>query len=339
MSNYIINEKNQLLVKGNTEFCQLGIKDTHQVDDFTYVMDAICIKPYSGSCMFLSIDEEVYASGMNPCNKFGINEEVIKKTTKIFDGKAREIHNAAEHSIIITHDNEAYVCGNNRQFKLGLDHCDSVKEYTKIPYLEVRTAGCGNVFSIFITVDDEVYVCGEICIESCTYDFRLHKIPDFKAKSVSCCPISAMFITETDEIYVVGNNQYNILGFPDIFNIPLTKLPNFRARKSFIKYDSTILITEDDDVYVCGLNYLGQFGLGDSMPVEKFTMIPDFKASHVLSYGPYYTLYIKQNGDIYYCGKFDEAHQSTVPTKLEGYSHYIPPDDRRYFKMKSARNI
>jgi alpha-tubulin suppressor-like RCC1 family protein len=125
--NIILNENNELYVCGNNSYGQLGLGDfqdryiyTKLENNFGKIKNIYCGAYHS---IILNEEDELYVCGDNEYGQLGLgdynNRNVYTKLEHNF-GKIKNLYCGGYHNIILSDNNEVYVCGYNYHGQLGL---------------------------------------------------------------------------------------------------------------------------------------------------------------------------------------------------------------------------
>jgi alpha-tubulin suppressor-like RCC1 family protein len=137
------------------------------------------------------------------------------------------IFSGYSNNIILTENNETYVCGQNHSGQLGLGDYGHGHRYT---YTKLE------------------------------HNFG-------KIKNIYCGAEHNIILNENNESYVCGNNEFGQLGLGDYYNRnTYTKIENDfgKIKNIYCGGFHNIILNENNELFVCGYNYSGQLGLGSA---------------------------------------------------------------------------
>jgi alpha-tubulin suppressor-like RCC1 family protein len=128
------------------------------------------------------------------------------------------------HNIILTENNELYVCGYNNVGQLGLSDNNNKNTYTNLEHNfgKIKNIYCGGYHNIILTENNEIFVCGRNDYGQLglgdwnnrnTYTKLEHNFG--KIKNIFCGAHNNIILNENNEIFVCGNNVYGQLGLGD----------------------------------------------------------------------------------------------------------------------------
>jgi alpha-tubulin suppressor-like RCC1 family protein len=179
------------------------------------------------------------------------------------------------NNIILTENNEVYVCGNNTLGQLGLgSYYTYINVYTKLEHNlgQIKNIHHGGFHNIILNENNEIFVCGyneygQLGLGDSenrnTYTKLEHNFG--KIKNIYNGAHHNIILNENNELYVCGYNYYGQLGLGDCDNRnTYTKLEhNFgKINNIFCGVNHNIILNDNNELYVCGFNNYGQLGLG-----------------------------------------------------------------------------
>jgi alpha-tubulin suppressor-like RCC1 family protein len=221
----------------------------------------------------------------------------------------------SSHNIILTENNELYVCGNNEYGQLGLGDNNNRNTYTNLEHNfgKIKNIFCCNNKNIILNENDELYVCGENHSGQLGFgDFEHRNVytkleHNFgKIKNIDLGSDNNIILNENNELYVCGQNHSGQLGFGDFEHRNVyTKLEhNFgKIQNIYCGYSHNIILNDNNEVFVCGNNSVGQLGLGDYNRRNIYTKLEhNFgKIKNIFCCG-FHNIILNENNELYVCG-------------------------------------
>jgi len=179
-------------------------------------------------------------------------------------------------TMYLTKDGYLYTSGNNKYGQLGLGDKDNRNELTLInnalnydnTLSNIKQVVCGGTHSAILTNDGIAYFCGN------------------------------------NGNGQLGTSQFIINAYEQKF---IQIIPS-DINKIACGYDHSVILMKNGDVYSCGKNTYGELGLGNSIETAYFTKIEydnlgnDFGDIIDISCGSQFTLFLKNDGNLYSCG-------------------------------------
>jgi alpha-tubulin suppressor-like RCC1 family protein len=235
--------------------------------------------------IILNENNELYVCGRNDSGQLGLgnfeNRNVYTKLEHNF-GKIKNISCGSNYNIILTENNELFVCGNNYHGQLGLGDYNNRYTYTKLEnnFGKIKNIYCGNCHNIILNENNELYVCGYSYFGQLglgdynnrnTYTKLEHNFG--KIKNIYCGDYHNIILNEYDELYVCGNNCGGQLGLGDNKdrNTYAKLKHNFgKIQNIFCGGFHSIILNENNELYVCGFNDCGQLGLDDNNNINTY---------------------------------------------------------------------
>jgi len=137
--NIILNNKNELYVCGGNEYGQLGLGNNKQ--QHTYIklehnfgkIKTICCGLFHN--IILNNKNELYVCGYNECGQLGLGDDKQQNTFIKLEhnfNAIKTIYCGGYHNIILSEQNELYVCGWNKFGQLGLGDNINRYQYVKL---------------------------------------------------------------------------------------------------------------------------------------------------------------------------------------------------------------
>jgi len=294
----IHTDKNRLFVTAyKNEHSALGLGSAGTLEIFPLFKEINfnknIIKIASGALhtIFLEDNGRVHGCGYSEYGQLGFGDSVNGKATKTSPQQINILNNSnitniscgGNSSIFLTDTGEAYTCGVNSSGQLGLGHTTpEVYWPTLITNLEY---GDGNGLHFYRAKNDFISC-------ECGYNYSI-------------------FLTGNGKAYGCGLNNSGELGLGDTTEKLIPTLINFPNDPNIIKvacsYQFTIFLTKDGRVYSCGLNNFEQLALGDTTTRHTPELISNPNIDNIIDIGcnRYSTIFIKNNGKVYGCGKND----------------------------------
>jgi alpha-tubulin suppressor-like RCC1 family protein len=241
------------------------------------------------------------------------------------------------HNIILTENNELYVCGDNINGKLGLGDYQDRNKYTKLEHNfgKIKNIYCGESHNIILNENNELYVCGSNFYYQLglgdnknrnAYTKLEHNFG--KIKNIYCGAKHNIILNENNEVYVCGHNYYGQLGLGDYDKRNVyTKLENNFGKiiNIYCAGYHNIILNENNELYVCGYNDFGQLGLGYNDNKNIHTKIENnFGKIKNIYCGRYHNIILNENNELYVCGNNEfgqlglgDNNKKNTYTKLE----------------------
>jgi alpha-tubulin suppressor-like RCC1 family protein len=117
--------------------------------------------------VFLSCSGQAYTSGSNVRGQLGIGKRSrAEPFTKVVGLEFKEISQIScgqVHTVFLTSEHQAYVCGSNSCGALGIETDQDVCIPTKVQHYQldrVKTIFCGGWHTVFISWRNDIMVCG-----------------------------------------------------------------------------------------------------------------------------------------------------------------------------------
>lgn len=290
--NFIVTENDKVYTFGGNHFGQLGLGDTDDRSTLTELehesLQNKRILEISGRACFVGIatdKNEVFLFGLNNFGQLGSgHSKNLNVPTKI-NVPSLELYQYAKlccagvHTVIVTGNNEIWVCGYNTYGQLGINtKDDSFKPVELTVFKEkgkvIKDVICGDYHSIFHTEEGELWSCGkntqgQLGLDDTNPRTTPHRIKFFELMNithVSCGENHSIVIVDNNQVYGFGTNTRGQLGLTDTktnVKIPtLIKLPTTSDIKILqCGRNFTVLVTVDDEIVVFGDNNTGQLGI------------------------------------------------------------------------------
>jgi alpha-tubulin suppressor-like RCC1 family protein len=220
-----------------------------------------------------------------------------------------------KHNIILTENNELYVCGYNCFGELGLGDNKGRNVYTKLEHNlgKIKNIYCGRYYSIILNENNELYVCGSNRYgqlglgdfqDRYIYTKSYHNLGQIK--NIYCGGFHNIILNENNEIFVIGNNSYGQLGLGDYDNREVhTKLEHNlgKIKNIYCGGYHNIILNDNNEVFVCGGNSVGQLGLGDYNKRNIYTKLEhNFGKIKNIYCGSHNNIILNENNELYVCG-------------------------------------
>jgi alpha-tubulin suppressor-like RCC1 family protein len=225
------------------------------------------------------------------------------------------IFSGYSNNIILTENNETYVCGGNYSGQLGLGDKKNRNIYTKLEHNfgKIKNIYCGDYHNIILNEYDELYVCGNNCggqlglgdnKDRNTYVKLENNFG--KIQNIFCGGFHSIILNDNNGLYACGDNMRGQLGLGDNKNRnTYTKIKhNFGKIKNIYCGDHhNIILTDNNELYVCGYNYYGQLGLGDNNNRNTYTKLEHNFGKIINIYcGDHHNIILIENNELYVCG-------------------------------------
>jgi alpha-tubulin suppressor-like RCC1 family protein len=279
----ILNENNELFVQGFNYYGQLGLGDDGDRNNFVKfehnfgnIKSVIVGAEHN---IILNDNNELFVSGRNDFGQLGLGDNKNRYTYVKLNhnfGQIKNIYSRGYSNIILTMNNELFVCGYNHEGQLGFGDYQNRDVYVKLEHNfgEIKNIYCNDDSYIILNDNNELYVCGQNInrqlglgdiVKTNIYIKLEHNFG--KIKNIYCGGCFTIILNENNELYVCGDNYYGQLGLGhnDKKNTFVKLEHNFGKIKDIYCNDNfNIILNEDNELFTCGYNRQGQLGLGDN---------------------------------------------------------------------------
>ncbi len=222
------------------------------------------------------------------------------------------------HSFILLYNGDLYATGSTAFGVLGFSKLmdyNEIHQWTRVA-TNVKDVATHYRHSLIIKYNGDVYATGSnfdgqlgIDIEDYAEIHQWKRITyEGNYTNVACGKLHSMFLKNDGTLYVAGSNSNGQLGLGTNGNF----YDSFILSRSNVKkmvcgnYFSLIIDKNNKQVYATGSNTYGQLGLGeDDASTEKLIWKQVTTSGDILDIacGVYYSLYLRENGRVYGCGK------------------------------------
>lgn len=272
----IIDLENNLWVTGkntNGKLDKLSF-DTLQFDIFKMVKNikAKYISLGGLHSMIIDMEDNVICMGSNSSGQLGLGNVTQKHKsyqTPLFNYlrisnneyynkvmlpeiKAKNVACGVNHSMIIDHDDNVYVMGDNLYKQLGYEIWEKILTPTLLPNIKAHSIHCADYCSAIIDIYGKVYVMGlntngrlAIPEQKSGSSIKLSKINDVPpAKTLSIGNMNISIIDRDYNVWVCGDNTYMQLGLCNDRHMQIkpTKLDDIKAKTVSCGYSHTLFI-------------------------------------------------------------------------------------------------
>ncbi|XP_053305343.1 secretion-regulating guanine nucleotide exchange factor [Spea bombifrons] len=245
------------------------------------------------------------AWGANSYGQLGLgsrDDELSPKPLKDFPDREQDIRHitgGGGHSAAITGAGELYVCGQNKDGQLGLNHTDDVSCFTPcsaIRSLRVAKVACGWDFTIILTESGQVLSCGSNAFGQlgipeaamCSVPTPVQGLQE-KGADIAAGLRHSLALTENGQTFQWGQGlashaQRFARGKPVSSFLTakepcrLPGLEGVRGKRVIAGSYHSVLLTESGELYVWGSNKHGQL-----LQKETFVLQPQRVESHRFS--------------------------------------------------------
>lgn len=285
---------------GNNVNGQLGFGNTtgsSTIKQITTLTNVVSVFAGKTTSFFLKGDGTVWGCGNNTNGTLGKTTPVtqgisVRLVTTPTDTLVTNIKKISchIHTIFLTNDNRALVCGLNTSGQLGNGTTGTISQNSSTP-TEIAT----DVIDIFagennthiVKSDGTAYACGNNTwgqIGDNTTTNRLNlvqvQIDNVKFLNNSGNPnLGVVYVKNDNTVFACGNNPNNRFGFsPNVSHvkiptlIPITDIKEIVfTTNAAIPINTTLFLKNDSTVWFCGSNGIGQAGTGDTVSVTSIT--------------------------------------------------------------------
>lgn len=281
-----LTDKNNVYSCGSNRFGQLGLGDNiDQVVPKRLSIPnnkkIIAIAMGAFHSLLLTNNNEVYSCGFNENGQLGLGHTLQQNSLQQVHIPNHEkivaIDAGLMHTLLLTDNNNVYVCGNNTFGELGLGDTDQVITPTSLnfPHGEkIIAISAGPSYSLFLTNKHSVLACGEnqfgqLGLGHTSNVNTPQSIAAFDGKKIiamSAGDFHALYLTDENKIYTCGSNASDQLGM-DITYLNKPQSPIFPNQEKIIaiaaNQHTSLFWTNKNKSYGCGLNL--NFQLGDKI--------------------------------------------------------------------------
>ncbi|XP_066481773.1 secretion-regulating guanine nucleotide exchange factor isoform X2 [Tiliqua scincoides] len=226
--------------------------------------------------------QALFAWGANSYGQLGLGHKedvLVPQVVKEFPCKQKNIRNitgGGGHSAVVTGSGDLYLCGQNKDGQLGLNHTEDVTQFMLCSSLSgclVAQVACGWDFTIILAENGQVLSCGSnsfgqlgipLISGSCTVPQKIESLKD-KVVNVAAGLRHTLAITENGSVFQWGIGMASrakraCQGKP----IPcflrakepcqVTGLENIIAKRITSGSYHAVLLTDGGELYVWGSN-------------------------------------------------------------------------------------
>ncbi|CAH2325682.1 Hypothetical predicted protein [Pelobates cultripes] len=244
----------------------------------------------------------LFSWGANSYGQLGLgssNDELLPQPVTHFPDNKRVITcitGGGGHSAAVTDAGELYVCGQNKDGQLGLNHTDNVPHFSfcsALRSIRVSKVSCGWDFTLILTDNGQVLSCGSNAfsqlgipqVKSCSVPEPVQTLHE-KVTDVAAGLRHTLALTESGQIYQwglgmashakrfsCGNPISPFFTAKEPCQIP--GLANIRGKKVIAGSYHSVALTDLGELYVWGSNKHGQL-----LQKEPFGLQPQKIKSH-----------------------------------------------------------
>mmetsp|Transcript_216 Transcript_216/g.378 ORF Transcript_216/g.378 Transcript_216/m.378 type:complete len:805 (+) Transcript_216:165-2579(+) len=330
--NFIVTRNDKIYTFGGNHFGQLGLGNTDDQHELTELNHPALanqkIEEISGRACFVGIStdkNEVFLFGLNNFGQLGaghtknLNEPNKIKIESLEKHGYAKLCCAGVHTIIVTSNNEIWVCGYNTYGQLGISSKDD--SYKPVELTSFKKEGiiikdviCGDYHSIFLSENGKLWSCGknsqgQLGLEDTAPRTVPHPITffdDMNITHVSCGENHSIVVVDNREVYGFGTNARGQLGLDDtksnIKRPTKIELPTNESIKILqCGRNFTVLVTTNDQIIVFGDNNSGQLGFdtADNQYIKNPSILhlkgKEDKEISAVSCGEYHSMFLCSN--------------------------------------------
>uniref|UniRef100_A0A8C8SM28 Secretion regulating guanine nucleotide exchange factor n=1 Tax=Pelusios castaneus TaxID=367368 RepID=A0A8C8SM28_9SAUR len=226
------------------------------------------------------------SKGANSYGQLGLGhreDALLPQSLKVFSCKHQSIKSIAGgggHSVVITDAGELFVCGQNKEGQLGLNHTEDVQCFTSCTSLSsvcVIQVACGWDFTIILTGNGEVLSCGSNSFgqlgvpqssEGCLIPQKIESLKE-KVMNIAAGLRHVLAATESGMVFQWGTGMASRANrasqgktIPAFLTAKepckLTGLENVKVRRVTAGSYHSVSLTDEGELCVWGSNKHGQ---------------------------------------------------------------------------------
>lgn len=333
-STFLLRNNDSILVCGENKVGGLGLGHTNNVTTPTPLtaLDRYTIKQIVnsgvGATFFVCKNGSVFSCGMNETSQLGLGH--TNKVTTPTPIIALQEHTVSQivchyaHTFFLCADGSVWVCGNNEEGVLGLDHTNPVTTPTLLTTLKehpVSQIVLCELGTFFLCRDGSVWACGynntyELGLDSTAVyrkPTRITALKDHKISQIIPSPGATYFIDQNGTVLVCGCNLKGDAGLGHKFTVstptPIPTLKDHKVTQIVRAWGASFFVCQDGAVFSCGNNGSGRLGVGHDNPVFIPTLITALQGRTVsqitMSKGSVF--FVCQDGAVLACGNNDKG--------------------------------
>jgi alpha-tubulin suppressor-like RCC1 family protein len=273
-----------------------------------------------------TLDGEFWAFGKN-------NENILKLTTSSADKEISQfVLKYNSNIILLTNNNELWVCGYNGYGQLGLGDTTNRSVFTKVTKPSTMTSNikdiiCGGNHNSLLLENNELWACGQnsngqLGLGDTTSRKVFTQVTKpstmtSNVKDIICGGYFSILLLDNNELWACGYNGFGELGLGDNTDRkaftkvtkPSTMTSNVKDINCGVYYN--IILCEDNSLWAAGDNNYGQLGLGDTTNRSVFTKVtkPSGMTSNIkdIICGGYFSILLLDNNELWVCGDNDNG--------------------------------
>ena len=325
---FVLTEDNQLWACGWNRDGQLGLNDKRSRDTLTKlnwtggaIRQVAC---GSNHTIVLAGDSQLWACGHNREGQLGLGYGDYKNTlTKLnwTGGAVKQIACGADHTFVLTQDNQLWACGDNLGGQLGLGDRENKNKniLTKLNWTggAIKQIDCAGSYTFVLTEDNQLWACGsnrngQLGLGDDENRNSLTKLnwTNGPIKQIACGSSHTFVLTEDNKLWACGRNGQGQLSLGDRENRNILALLNWTGgavKQIVCSYLFTFVLTKDNQLWACGYNRNGQLGLGDNHEKGILTKL-NWTGGTVkqVACGKFHTFILTEDSQLWACG--DNRH-------------------------------
>ena len=328
---------------GDNQFGQLGLNDNTDRNIFTKVdvTDVKYITTGLDHTFIIKNDGSVWSCGKGEGARLGLSgNSNINKFTQVSINNVKDVICGGNHTFILKNDGTVWSTGRNTEGQLGLGNVNTVSRFTQVNIDNVRNIYCGVNYTFIIKNDGTVWSTGVNDFGQLGLGNTTAKYTTFTKTSISntnkiYCGKNHTFILKNDgTVWSTGRNTEGQLGLGDNINKQVFTEISIALPVLDISIGDfcTFLMFENSPVQFTGSNIYYQIGNHplqglDFKSFETYqqkeitgysgvytingkTFITldsgeyiELKNEYKISCGNEHTFIIKNNGEVYSCGR------------------------------------
>ena len=200
----------------------------------------------------------------------------------------------AEHTLIITNDDNLWSCGKNDQGQLCLGDKENRSKPQKTSFSTISKISAGRMHSLFQNNNGEIFACGNNRWGQCGLGHcedpqitpSLFRNAPSNIVQFFCGGYHNLFLDSEGNVFSVGLNEGQLGLGHNINQNELTKIPNIPPIKIISCVSgSSYLIDFEGNLWSFGYNKNWELGHGDSANINAPKIINTLKDIQQISYG------------------------------------------------------
>ncbi len=286
--------------------------------------------------LFLTTDGIVWACGDNFSGQYGNGTTIESHIPTKINSLNGVISIAAGtgFSLFLINDGTVWACGWNDKGQLG--DGTQINKHTPVQIIGLTgiiAISAGYKHSIFLKNDGTVWACGDNTYGEIGDGTTTNKLTPIKINSLTgITAISAgsdhsLFLKNDGTVWGCGHNDYGQFG--DGTYIDKDKPVQVKVITGIISietgYSHSLFLKNDGTVWGCGSNGNGTLGDGTTYPARNTPIeVKSLTGITAISGGNDYSLFLKNDGTLWACGKNDYGQLGDGTTTLKSIPIQIP---------------